>query len=282
MKNKKHGEYPNKQAPQLLKPETKTEYEIATSIEKEVNTAAESNPMMVPIAIVLAGIFIAGAILWNGSRIPAPAPGSLAAQLKKGTIAEDIGLNKKKFAECLSSRRYQSFVQSSIDAGAKNGIQGTPYSVAVAKNGAMLEINGAQPVEEIRKVIDLALSGEAKTGISSNTNKLITEDPVTDKDHLFGNPNADVKIITHTDLECPFCKRFHATMESVMKEYGQNGKVAWIIRPFPLAQLHDKAPLEAEAAECANELGGNGKFWEYVNLLEQITPANNGFDPALL
>lgn len=279
MKNKKHGGNPNKnESPRTH--EMSEEARPEALEEKAAMPVSDQSSLMIPIAIVLAGIFIAGAILWNGSRTPAPAPGSLAAQLKKGTIAEEIGLDKKKFAECLSSRRYQSFVQSSIEAGAKNGIQGTPYSVVVAKNGALLEINGAQPVEEVRRVIDLALSGNAKTGLSSNTNKTLTEDPLTAKDHLFGNPNADVKIITHTDLECPFCKRFHATMEGVMKEYGQ--KIAWVIRPFPLAQLHDKAPLEAEAAECANELGGNAKFWEYVNLLEQITPANNGFDPALL
>jgi len=281
MKNKKHGGHPNKQTPQV-RPEIKTEYETAMPVEKEVIAVHESNPMMIPIAIVLAGIFIAGAILWNGSRTPAPAPGSLAALLKKGTIAEEIGLNKKKFAECLSSRRYQSFVQSSIDSGAKNGVQGTPYSFVIAKNGAILEINGAQPTAEIKKVIDLALSGEAITMKSSNTGETLAIDPVIAKDHLFGNPNADVKIVTYSDFECPFCKRFHGTMEEIMKEYEKEGKVAWIIRPFPLAQLHDKAPYEAEASECANEIGGNAKYWEYVSLLEKITPANNEFDPALL
>jgi len=250
--------------------------------EKPVQPVADNTSIMIPAAIVIAGIFIAGAILWSGSRAPAPAPGTPAAQLKKGTIAAEIGLDKKKFAECLSSRRYQSMIQTEIEAGIKNGIQGTPYSVVIAKNGAMLEINGAQSADGVKQVIDLALSGNAVTVNSSNTGKLLTEDPVTPKDHIFGNPNADVKIITHSDLECPFCKRFHATMEDIMKQYEPEGKVAWVFRHFPLTNLHDKAPLEAEASECANELGGNTKFWEYINLLEKITPANNGFDSALL
>ncbi|MCX6736097.1 MAG: thioredoxin domain-containing protein [Candidatus Parcubacteria bacterium] len=281
MKNKKHNGKP-------VHHEEHHEHEHREAHEtQEENVplvASESNPIMIPVAIVIAGIIIAGAIVWSSSRTstPPPAPGSPAAQLKKGTIAEEIGLNKKKFAECLASRKYQPVVQAMVDAGVKNGVQGTPFTVIVAKNGAMLEINGAQSAEDVKKVIDLALSGKAETGISSNTGKLLTEDPVTAKDHILGNPNADVKIITHADLECPFCKRFHATMEDVMKQYQAEGKVAWVIRHFPLTQLHDKAPLEAEASECANELGGNAKFWEYVSLLEKITPANNGLDSSLL
>ncbi|MFA5831667.1 MAG: thioredoxin domain-containing protein [Candidatus Paceibacterota bacterium] len=262
---------------------TKPESDAQPS-EKSVSHVAEGPSIMVPAAIVIAGILISGAIIWSGSRTPAsvPVPGSPAAELKKGTISEEIGLNKKKFAECLESRRYQPVVQAMLDAAIKNGVQGTPFSVVIAKNGALLEINGAQPAEEIKKVIDLALSGQATTVVSSNTGKPLTEDPVTEKDHIFGNKDADVKIITHSDFECPFCKRFHATMEEVLKEYAKDGKVAWIIRHFPLTSIHDKAPFEAEAAECANEIGGNDKFWEYVSLLEKITPANNGLDPALL
>jgi protein-disulfide isomerase len=36
------------------------------------------------------------------------------------------------------------------------------------------------------------------------------------------------------------------------------------------------------ALECANELGGNDKFWEYTDRLYEITPANNGLDLAEL
>jgi len=282
MKDKKHSGNQNKHAFQE-KNEVKSENELAVEATKNpIPVLQENTSIMIPVAIVLAGMCIAGAILWNGSRTPAPAPGTLAAQLKKGTIAEEIGLNKKKFAECLSSRRYQSFVQNSIEEGTKNGVQGTPYSFVIAKNGAILEINGAQQPTEIKRVIDLALGEEAQTMKSSNTGEKLTMEPVNTKDHLFGNPNADVKIVTYSDFECPFCKRFHGTMEEIMKEYGKEGKVAWVIRAFPLVQLHDKAPYEAEASECANEIGGNTKYWEYVNLLEKITPANNEFDPALL
>lgn len=106
--------------------------------------------------------------------------------------------------------------------------------------------------------------------------------PVSSKDHIRGNPNAPVKIVEYSDTECPFCKRFHTTMNEVMNEYGKDGKVAWVYRHFPLDQLHPKARKEAVAMECANEQGGNDKFWAYADRLYEVTPANNGLDPAEL
>lgn len=99
--------------------------------------------------------------------------------------------------------------------------------------------------------------------------------PVTNRDHIFGNSDAAVKIIEFSDVECPFCKRFHSTMKQVMDEYGKNGQVAWVYRHFPLDAIHSKARKEAEATECAGELGGNIKFWEYIDRLFEITPSNN-------
>lgn len=106
--------------------------------------------------------------------------------------------------------------------------------------------------------------------------------PISSKDHIRGNPDAPVKIVEYSDTECPFCKRFHTTMKEVMDEYGKDGKVAWVYRHFPLDQLHSKARKEAVALECANEQGGNDKFWSYADRLYEVTPANNGLDPAEL
>lgn len=101
-------------------------------------------------------------------------------------------------------------------------------------------------------------------------------------DHVLGNPDADVLLIEYSDTECPFCKKFQETMIQVMDVYGKVGSVAWVYRHFPLDQIHPKARKEAEALECANELGGNTVFWKYLDRLFEITPANNGLDLAKL
>lgn len=105
---------------------------------------------------------------------------------------------------------------------------------------------------------------------------------ISASDHIRGDKDALVKIVEYSDLECPFCKRFHGTMKQVIDEYSKNGKVAWVYRHFPLDQLHSKARNEAVATECANELGGNDKFWAYTDRLFEISPTNNGLDPAEL
>ena len=89
---------------------------------------------------------------------------------------------------------------------------------------------------------------------------------VQDDDHIIGDKNAKVVIVEYSDTECPFCKVFHETLHQVVSEY--DGKdVAWVFRHWPIPQLHPKAPKEAEALECAAELGGNDMFWKYTHKL---------------
>lgn len=104
--------------------------------------------------------------------------------------------------------------------------------------------------------------------------------PIGSSDHIRGNVNAQVTIVEYSDLECPFCKRFHETMKQALAEYGDT--VRWVYKHFPLDQIHPKADKEAEATECAREQGGNDAFWAYVDRVFEVTPSNNGLDPALL
>jgi protein-disulfide isomerase len=103
---------------------------------------------------------------------------------------------------------------------------------------------------------------------------------VTEKDHIVGSITAPIVIVEYSDTECPFCKTFHRTMKEVVSQY--NGQVAWVYRHFPIVQLHARAPKEAEATECAAELGGNQGFWKYLDLLIETTNSNDSLDPAEL
>jgi protein-disulfide isomerase len=106
--------------------------------------------------------------------------------------------------------------------------------------------------------------------------------PVDNTDHILGNPNAPVKIIAYTDLECPACKYYHAQLQGLETKYVATGKLAIVYRAFPLDQIHSKVRAEFLAAECVNELGGNDKYWEFVDKIFEITPSNNGLDPVKL
>ncbi|MDP3245204.1 MAG: DsbA family protein [bacterium] len=82
---------------------------------------------------------------------------------------------------------------------------------------------------------------------------------VNSNDHIRGDKNAPITLVEFSDFQCPYCKRFHPTMQQVMENY--QGQVRWIYRHFPL-DFHQNAQKSAEAAECAGE---QGKFWEYID-----------------
>ena len=122
-------------------------------------------------------------------------------------------------------------------------------------------------------------AGKSNTpGNGGNTQTPTVRPYAAGQDHLLGNPNAKVIVIEYADLECPFCKDFHTTMHQIMDFYGAEGQVAWVYRPFPLAQLHSKAPREAEAAECAAAQGGDAAFFRYIDRVYEVTPGSNGLD----
>ena len=87
--------------------------------------------------------------------------------------------------------------------------------------------------------------------------------PVTDKDHIRGNKNAKLTLVEYSDFECPYCKSFHPTMQEALGTYGDD--VRWVYRHYPITSIHSSAQKAAEASECVTELGGEDKFWEYVD-----------------
>ena len=105
----------------------------------------------------------------------------------------------------------------------------------------------------------------------NNNNADINIQGLRDDDYVRGNKNAKVTIVEFSDIDCPFCGRFHDTMNEVIAEYGND--VNWVYRHLPLTQLHPEAAKKAEAAECVGELGGNDKFWEF---LDKIFAAQTG------
>ncbi len=128
------------------------------------------------------------------------------------------------------------------------------------------------------------VGNQAAEAVSAVTNPNdVNINPVNADDHILGNPNAPVKIIEFSDLECPFCKTFHQTTLQIMNDYNKDGKVALIYRTYPLESLHPiNGRRAAEAAECAAELGGNEKFWAYIDTYFKTTPSNDQINPALI
>ncbi len=97
--------------------------------------------------------------------------------------------------------------------------------------------------------------------------------PISDTDFIRGNEDAKIVLVEYSDLECPFCARFHPTVQQIVEEYPDD--VAWVYRHYPLS-FHPNAQKAAEGSECVGkQLGGDG-FWKYVDALIDLNNANGG------
>ncbi len=80
--------------------------------------------------------------------------------------------------------------------------------------------------------------------------------------HIYGNENTRFSLVVFSDIECPYCKKYHSTPKSVVDKYPEH--VNWQYKHFPLGSQNPNAVVKAIAAECAAETGGNRAFWVYL------------------
>ncbi|MDB5195493.1 MAG: oxidoreductase [Parcubacteria group bacterium] len=103
--------------------------------------------------------------------------------------------------------------------------------------------------------------------------------PVTPADHIIGNPGAPVTIIEYADIDSSYSKSFQLTMEQLMTEYANGGKVAWVYRHFPNTLQHASAATHALAAECATSLSLPTTFFRFIDAMQATAPGENEFNP---
>lgn len=85
---------------------------------------------------------------------------------------------------------------------------------------------------------------------------------LAEEGHLFGPPDARVRIVEFSDFECPFCARVKKDLRVVREQFPAD--VAIVYRHFPLEGTHRYARAAAQAAECAGE---QGRFEVYHDAL---------------
>ena len=68
-------------------------------------------------------------------------------------LAGEVGIDQKKFDECLAANKFADAIAKDVAAGEAAGVNGTP---AFFINGRMLD--GAQPFEKFKEIIDEELA----------------------------------------------------------------------------------------------------------------------------
>jgi protein-disulfide isomerase len=110
--------------------------------------------------------------------------------------------------------------------------------------------------------------------------KVVSLPDATDPARRLGRIDAPVVIVEFTDLQCPYCKRFHAQILPVLqREYIDTGKVRFESRDFPL-DFHAQALNAAVLARCAADAG---RFWPFREAVfaQQANLAADGLGAAI-
>lgn len=68
--------------------------------------------------------------------------------------ASSIGLNEGEFSSCLTSGNFDAKINQHYSDSIKAGAQGTPYSLLVKPGQEPVTINGAQPIETVKGIVD--------------------------------------------------------------------------------------------------------------------------------
>ena len=187
--------------------------------------------------LVFAFVCLAGFLLFSGVRAEQPAN-------EGGTINVEE-LTQKIKEEVMKELREGDFLQEEIDKGIQRYIETQRKAQRDAR----------------------AKQAEAANEKAKNVRRVSKQ-----RDHIYGDPEAELSFIEYSDFECPYCKTFHKTVKPVVDTHG--GKVNWVYRHYPLGFHNPGAQKEAEASECANELGGNEAFWKYADAIFARTKSN--------
>lgn len=82
-------------------------------------------------------------------------------------------------------------------------------------------------------------------------------------DHIQGSPTAPIVLVEYSDFQCPYCQLIYPELKDIVAK--SNGQISWVMRNFPLYQIHPNALPGANAAECITAQLGNSAWWQFAD-----------------
>lgn len=131
------------------------------------------------------------------------------------------------------------------------------YSVLIAfviGFGAMIGLVAAERADKNSPAISLP------TGVATST--VLDAQLIHSDTPIEGPFNAQATIVEFLDYQCPGCGAYFPLLKKIREEY--KGKMKYVIRQFPLTEIHPYAKGAAIAATCASK---QGKLFEYSDVL---------------
>lgn len=226
-----------------------------------------------PISIIVAGALIGGGVIISKGMSGSPkSTGTTATPVTEADIIESItslpilkkiGVKSKELTACIADGKSVATVDDDTALGQAAGLRGTPHMIVMTKKDGkdiQFPIFGALDKATIESAI---AAGETPEAQKSYVEKF-EQQTIGPSDHIQGDiATAPATIIEYSDIDCPYCKKLHPTLQQLVDE----GKIAWVYRHSPIPQLHQFAHIKAVATECVYEIAGQGAFWQYLNTL---------------
>lgn len=103
-----------------------------------------------------------------------------------------------------------------------------------------------------------------------------------DNDPVLGDrEKAKVAIVEFSDLECPFCKKFHEeSYQKLIDKYVTTGQAVWVSRDLPLPFHDPVATTAAGIANCVYQQKGAQAYFTLVPEMYKNTLTNGKGIPA--
>ena len=181
-------------------------------------------------------------------------------------LGQDLGLEMDSFTSCLESQKHQEAIEADMALATTRGVRSTPSFFINDQ-----PLIGAQPLTTFVAAIETINSGGelAAAAPEQPAGPAVAPTPATIPNETaaatLGDPNAPVTIVEYTDYQCPYCARYATeTMSSLISEFVETGRVFYVVKDFPLEQIHPDARSAALATRCAGE---QDAYWKMHDAL---------------
>ena len=179
--------------------------------------------------------------------------------------AQELGFGGDEFVACVNENRHGEAVNADLAHGQSRGVNSTPSFFLNDQ-----PVIGAYPLEYFNQAIAAVAAGEniasqaaaqpQSPQVKPTPATLVMEDVAAER----GDSSAAVTIVEYTDYQCPFCRRHFLETMPRMAEMIESGRVRYVIKDFPLDNIHPEARAAAVAARCAGE---QDAYWPMHDVL---------------
>ena len=253
-------------------------------------------PTLVRLSLIASALLVAAGCAPTDAPAQTPADGEGGAELSPTEEARVLDNLRVEVPELAALDLDLGPLRPSGAAGVRlgtltvDGRQTVP--VLLSDDGARLFLLAGEPLDVSRSEGDLVAAraeiAAAERQADSLRQSILT--PLAAGRPALGPADAPVTVVEFTDLQCPYCARGAATVESLLDQ--REGDVRVVSLPFPLG-FHEWARPAAIASECLadqpdvywavrDDLYENQSAITTANVLDRIAAvaAEGGADPA--